>query len=72
MDEFILSIELSVSAKQLYSDWLSSERHTAFTGSEASIEPVEGAKYSAWDGYISGEILKLDDTVNIFCSRHRQ
>jgi len=35
------------------------EKHSAFTGAEATGEAVEGAPFTAWDGYIEGRFLKL-------------
>jgi len=65
MDDFEISIDLPVSAKDLYEAWLNSEQHGAFTGAQAEIQPVIGGKYIAWDGYIEGETLEMDASVRI-------
>jgi uncharacterized protein YndB with AHSA1/START domain len=39
--------------------WLDSDKHTAFTGSQARIEGV-GGTFTAWDGYIQGTTLEAD------------
>jgi activator of HSP90 ATPase len=44
---------------KLYDAWLDSKEHTAFTGAHARVEPRVGGKFSAWDGYITGETLRL-------------
>ncbi len=48
-----------VDAKTLYEHWLDGDKHTAMTGGEATGEPIEGSAFSAWDGYIEGEVLEL-------------
>jgi activator of HSP90 ATPase len=47
-------------AATLYRAWLSSKDHSAMTGGRASIKAEEGSSYTAWDGYISGEIMGLE------------
>jgi activator of HSP90 ATPase len=63
--EFTVSALFNVPVKELYDAWLSSEAHSAFTGSRAEIDPVVGGKYSAWDGYITGETLELEPPQRI-------
>ncbi len=58
-DTIKLSIKLPVSPRELYESWLDAEKHTAFTGSKADIERKVGSKFTAGDGYITGENLKL-------------
>jgi len=45
---------------EVYEAYVDPKKHSAFTGSEATGEPKEGGKFSAWDGYISGKFLKLE------------
>lgn len=59
-NSFELSVVLPASPEQVYKAWLSSEEHSAFTGSQAVIEPEVGGKYTAWDGYILGKTLTLE------------
>lgn len=49
------------SPKQVYDAYTDPEKHSEFTGSKATGKPVVGGKYSAWDGYIFGKYLVLDD-----------
>jgi len=44
---------------EVYDALMDSDRHSAFTNSEAQISRAVGGEYSAYDGYISGKNLKL-------------
>ncbi|MEK6255740.1 MAG: hypothetical protein N2C13_00300, partial [Chloroflexota bacterium] len=59
MDKFTISLQLPISATDLYNGWLNSEIHAAFTGGAAEIDPNIGGEYTAWDGYIWGKTLEL-------------
>jgi len=52
----------------LYDDWLDSKAHTAFTNSPAQINPVVGGAFSAWDGYIQGKTIELNEGERILQS----
>jgi activator of HSP90 ATPase len=56
---FTLTAVLPITPEKLFSAWLSSREHSAFTGSPAKISPRVGGKFTAWDGYISGTTVKL-------------
>ena len=45
---------------EVYQAYVDPKKHSAFTGAEATGEPKEGGKFSAWDEYISGKFLKLE------------
>lgn len=60
LGRFTLREVFPVSAERLYNAWLDSEEHAAFIGGEASIEPKEGTRFTAWGDYISGKILRLE------------
>tara|TARA_R110002051_G_scaffold178594_1_gene248440 strand:+ start:8666 stop:9052 length:387 start_codon:yes stop_codon:yes gene_type:complete len=63
--EFTLKTILSATAKEIYNTWLSSEGHTKMTGGEAtSSNKVEGS-FTAWDGYIQGKNLVLEENKRI-------
>lgn len=49
-----------VAPTTLYYAWLDSAQHGAMTGGEANVVNDVGAKYSAWDGYITGTFIALD------------
>lgn len=63
-----VSIELPVDAERLFNAWLSSEQHTLMTGGKAVIDPKVGGKFSAWDGYISGETLEIGPGKRVYQS----
>jgi len=58
--EFTVSDFIPASPRDIYDAWLDSAGHAAMTGAEATASPVVGAPFSAWDGYIWGENLKLE------------
>ena len=49
----------SAAPDDIFRAYLSSKEHTAITGSKASISSKKGAKFTAWDGYISGKNVGL-------------
>jgi activator of HSP90 ATPase len=49
-----------VAPDRMYAAWLDSDEHTALSGSEASVDPVVGGRYTSWDGYIEGQNLVLE------------
>jgi uncharacterized protein YndB with AHSA1/START domain len=57
---FELSITLPASPQRLYTAWLDSKEHSAFTGGKAKIQPKVGGKFTAWDGYILGTTTELE------------
>jgi activator of HSP90 ATPase len=67
-DEIHLSVFLPVAPESLYRAWLDSQAHSAFTGSRADIQSQVGGKFSAWDGYIQGETLALEQFKRILQS----
>lgn len=65
MDSLKVEDIIPASAKQIYSDWLSSNGHTNMTGGEAEISDQNGADFTAWDGYISGSNIQLVTNMKI-------
>lgn len=57
---------IPASAERIYNDWLSSKGHSNMTGGEAQITNEPRAKFTAWDGYISGSNLQLEPNKRIF------
>lgn len=57
---FEVSRELPAGPVTIYRAWLPGEGHSAMTGAMASIDPVVGGAFSAWDGYIEGRTLELE------------
>jgi activator of HSP90 ATPase len=58
--DFELSASIPAEPGDVYDAWLSSERHSAMTGGSATIDPVVGGRYVAWDGFITGETIVLE------------
>ena len=54
-------IILKVSPKQVYEAYVDPKKHSEFTDSKATGKPVVGGKFTAWDGYISGKFLELEE-----------
>jgi activator of HSP90 ATPase len=57
--EFVVSTIIPATPPAVYDTWMSSEGHSAMTGSPASISAKVGAEFDAWDGYIHGKNLEL-------------
>jgi len=53
-------ITLAAKPIEVYEAFVDSRKHSSFTGSKATGEGRVGAKFTAWDGYISGKFLKLE------------
>ena len=58
-NKFTLSDTIAATPEQIYKAWLSTDGHTKMTGSPAEVEGRVKGKFTAWDGYISGETLEL-------------
>ena len=43
----------------VYKALISSKEHAEFTGSPADVNGRKGAKFTAWDGYISGKNISM-------------
>jgi activator of HSP90 ATPase len=56
---FTLSEIIAAKPAEIYEAWLSSEGHSAMTGSPAKVDGKVGGQFSAWDGYIFGKTLEL-------------
>jgi activator of HSP90 ATPase len=50
-----------VTPKEVYEAYVDPKKHSEFTDSQATGKPVVGGKFTAWDGYISGKYLELED-----------
>lgn len=56
---------ISAPPKEVYDALLDAKKHSDFTGSKATGKAVVGTKFTAWDGYISGRNLKLENGKRI-------
>ncbi len=57
-----------VPSKKMYEVWLDSKEHSAFTNSEAIIDPCVGGEFSAWEGFITGKTISLEPFTRIIQS----
>ncbi|MBI1807921.1 MAG: SRPBCC domain-containing protein [Ignavibacteria bacterium] len=46
---------------EIYDAFLNDEKHSEFTGARATCDRRVGGKFTAWDGYISGKNVKLEN-----------
>jgi len=51
--------------KEVYQAYIDPKKHSQFTDSEATGKPVVGGKFTAWDGYISGKFLELEEGKHV-------
>jgi len=65
---FQLKTEFPVSAQIIYDAWLDSTTHSEMTGGEANCSNLIGDSFTAWDGYISGKNIKLQNGLLIIQS----
>ena len=64
-NEFTVSTLLAAAPEKVFRAWLSSDGHTAMTGSPARVDPRVGGAFTAWDGYISGRTVALKPYTRI-------
>lgn len=57
--EFTLTRSFNATAKQIYKAWLSTQGHSKMTRGTAYMSDKVGDKFTAWEGYITGENLEL-------------
>ncbi|MDP2312844.1 MAG: SRPBCC domain-containing protein [Pseudomonadota bacterium] len=51
---------LPVAPDAIFAAWLSSEGHSEMTGAAATVDP--DGRFTAWDGYISGTTVSVEQT----------
>lgn len=64
-NEFTLTETFNASAEKIYKAWLSTNGHTEITGSPAKVDGVVKGAFTAWDGYIWGTFLELEENKKI-------
>ena len=64
-NEFTLVVTINSKAEKFYEAYLSSEGHTALTGSPARVDGTVDGDFIAWDGYIQGMFLELEKNKRI-------
>jgi activator of HSP90 ATPase len=64
-NEFTLTATIPAKAAAIYKAWLSTKGHTAMTGNPAKVDGRAGGDFTAWDGYIWGTFLELQENRRI-------
>ncbi len=64
-NEFTLIVTINAKSEKFYEAYLSSEGHTALTGSPARVDGTVDGDFTAWDGYIQGMFLELEKNKRI-------
>lgn len=65
-DSFQLEMIVAAEPQRVFSAWLDAKEHAAFTGGgDALVEPWTGGRFIAWDGYIHGILLGVDEGKRI-------
>jgi activator of HSP90 ATPase len=64
-NDFTLTSTIPAKAAAIYKAWLSTKGHTAMTGSPAKVDGRKGGDFTAWDGYIWGSFLELEENRRI-------
>lgn len=60
-----LTATFPVPPSEIYNAWLSTDGHTAMTGSSAEVSNEVGGEFTAWDNYIWGTNLELIEDTKI-------
>jgi activator of HSP90 ATPase len=63
--KFTIKTTINTSAKNIYDAWLSSDGHSNMTGGEATASKSIGDEFTAWDGYITGKNIELEENERI-------
>ena len=56
----VQSVTFKASPEELFAIFTDSKKHSAATGGKASVSAKAGAKFTAWDGMLSGKNLLVD------------
>jgi activator of HSP90 ATPase len=64
------NVFLQAPPSEVYNAFLQAKKHSNFTHSKATCEPRVGGRFTAYDGYISGRILELDEGRKIVQEWH--
>ena len=64
-NKFTLTATFNTSADKIYKAWLTTQGHTLMTGSPTKVTGHVQGDFTAWDGYIWGTFLELDENKRI-------
>jgi len=58
-------VTISAHPKEVFNAILNPKKHSEFTGSKATGKETVGAKFTAWDGYITGRNIEIEKNNRI-------
>ena len=61
----IQNVIIKASPKEVYNAFMDPKKHSEFTGSKATGKMSVGTEFTAWDGYIHGKYLVLEEGKKI-------
>lgn len=64
-NKFTLTATFNTSAEKIYKAWLTTQGHTLMTGSPAKVDGTVNGDFTAWNGYIWGTFLELEENKRI-------
>ena len=64
-NHFTLTVTINAKPETIYKAWLTTEGHSAITGSPAKVDGTVNGDFTAWDGYIWGMFLELEPNHRI-------
>jgi uncharacterized protein YndB with AHSA1/START domain len=64
-ESILISEVIPASPQRIFSAWMDSAEHSAFTGDEATVVPKVGGEHRAAGGYIQGRTLELNEGSRI-------
>lgn len=59
-ESLLVSEVVPAAPDEIFSAWLDTNTHSAFTGETANIEPFVGGSHSAFNGYATGRFVRLE------------
>jgi uncharacterized protein YndB with AHSA1/START domain len=59
-DSLQLSAVIPAPPAMVFAAWMSADGHAQMTNAGATVEPGEGGRFTAWDGYIEGTHVRID------------
>jgi uncharacterized protein YndB with AHSA1/START domain len=64
-ESILVSEVIPASPQRIFSAWMDSAEHSAFTGEEATVTPELGGRHQAMSGYVQGRTLELQEGSRI-------
>jgi uncharacterized protein YndB with AHSA1/START domain len=64
-ESILISEVIPATPQRIFSAWMDSAEHSAFTGDEAVVVPEVGGEHQSAGGYIKGRTLELNEGSRI-------